>query len=68
MTLNSIRGALAEFFASLDQLLMTLVASEDLRVRQAIARTVTRTRPAQGSNSTTRWGGRQGLAAHRQVE
>lgn len=68
MTHDSIRGALAEFFASLDHLLMTLVAGEDLRVRRAIARTVTRTRPAQGSNSTTRWGDRQGLSAHRRVE
>jgi hypothetical protein len=68
MTLNSIRDALAGFFTSLDHLLMTPVAGEDLRVRQAIARTVTRTGPALGLNSKTRWSARLDLAAHRQVE
>ena len=68
MALNSIRDALARFFTSLDHLLMTLVAGEDLRVRQVIARTVTRTRTAHGLNSKTRWSARHELAAHRQVE
>jgi hypothetical protein len=68
MGLNSIRAAFTRFFTSLDYLLMTLVADEDLRVRQAIARAVTRTRPAQGLNSKMRWSARHDLAAHRQVE
>jgi hypothetical protein len=65
MTLNSIRGALAEFFAPLDHLLMTLVAGEDLRVRQAIARTVTRAYPAHG---LVRWDDRPDLVKISRVE
>jgi hypothetical protein len=69
MALNSsIRNALAGFFASLDHPLMMLVADEDLRVRQVIARTVTRMRPAPGLDSKTRWGERPGLAANPRVE
>jgi hypothetical protein len=41
---------------------------EDLRVRQAIARTVTRTGPAPGLNSKTRWSARIDPAIHRRVE
>jgi hypothetical protein len=68
MVLNGIRDALAGFFTSLDHVLMTLVAGEDLRVRKVIARTVTRTRPAHGMNSRARWGDRPGLAANPRVE
>jgi hypothetical protein len=69
MTLNSgIRKALAGFLASLDHLLMTLVVGEDLRVRWAIARTVTRTRPAHGFDLKTRWGNRPDMAANSRVE
>ena len=68
MTLNSIRGALAEFFASLDHMLMTLVAGEDLRVRQLIARTVTRASPAQELTVEARWGDRPDLVKISRVE
>jgi|EndMetStandDraft_7_1072992.scaffolds.fasta_scaffold1773560_2 hypothetical protein len=69
MTLNSsIRKALAGFLASLGHLSMTLVAGEELRVRWAIARTVTRTRPAHGFGLKTRWGNQPDLAANSRVE
>jgi hypothetical protein len=68
MALNSIRGMLAGFFTSLDHLLMTLAAGEDLRVRQVIARAVTQACPEHGSTLETRRGERPGVAANSRVE
>jgi hypothetical protein len=69
MALNSSSlEALAGLFSSLGHLLMTLVAGEDLRVRRAIARTVTQTRPVPGLNLETRWGNRPDLAVNPRVE
>jgi hypothetical protein len=69
MALNStIRRALARLFTWLDHRLMTLVAGEDLRVHQVIARTVMQTRAAHGFDLETRWGKRPDLAANPRVE
>ncbi len=54
--------------ARLGKLLMALVAGEDLRVRQAIARAATRARPDHGLNLKTRLRARHDLAANPRVE
>jgi hypothetical protein len=54
--------------AWLGGLLMTLFAAEELRVRQVIARAVTRARPDGGLDLKTRWHARHDLAAGPRVE
>ena len=61
-------GAPSEFAVWLGGLLMAVVAGEDLRVRQAIARTVTRVRPDHSLDLKTRWQARHDLAADPRVE
>jgi hypothetical protein len=61
-------GMPSEFIAGLGRLLMALVAGEDLRVRQVIARAVTRARPDRGLDLKARWHARHDLAADPRVE
>jgi hypothetical protein len=58
-------GVPGKLVAWLDRLLMTLVAGEDLRVRFAIARTVTRTRSSRHSQRIAQ---RHDLAANSRAE
>ncbi|MGB9117212.1 hypothetical protein [Bradyrhizobium sp.] len=58
----------SEFAAWLGGLLMTLVTGEDLRVRKAIARAVTRARPDDRLDLKTPWHARHDLAADPRVE
>jgi len=64
---SDIRGA-GGLVAWLGGLLMMLFAGEELRVRQVIARAVTRARPDGGLDSKTRWHARHDLAADPRVE
>ena len=57
-----------KFVAWLGRLLIALVASEDLRVRQVIARAAARARAGQGLDMKTRWHAGQDLAANPRVE
>jgi hypothetical protein len=57
-----------EFVAWLGGLLMALVAAKDLRVRQEIARAVTRARPREDQEFETRWSARHDLAANQPGE
>ena len=61
-------GVPGRLVAWLDRLLMTLVAGEDLRVRYAIARTVTRTRSIRHSQRIAHWHTRHDLAANSRAE
>ena len=56
------------FVARLGGLLMALVAGEDLRVRQVIARTVTQARPDRGLDLKMRWHVRPDPASSARVE
>jgi len=56
------------FAARLGELLMGLVAAEDLRVRQVIARAVTHARPHEDIEFKARWSARHDLAANPPVE
>jgi len=64
---SSIKGA-GGLVAWLGGFLMTLFAGEELRVRQVIARAVTRARPDAGLDSKMRWHARHDLAADPRVE
>ena len=57
-----------EFFSRMGELLLALVAGEDLRVRQAIARVVARAHPGVGSELRTHRHAGQDLAANPRVE
>jgi hypothetical protein len=57
-----------EFFSRMGGLLLALVAGEDLRVRQAIARVVARAHPGVGSELRTRRHAGNDLAANPRVE
>jgi len=65
---SSNTSAPGEFIAWLGGLLMALVAGRDLRVRQEIARVVTRALPHKDQEFKTRWSARHELAAHQPVE
>ena len=56
------------FAAWLGRLLMELVAGEDLRVRQVIARTVTHARSSHDLDLNTHWHARHGRAANPRAE
>ena len=64
---SSIRAS-GELVARLGRLLMTLVAGEDLRVRQVIAQAVTRARPGRDLDMKTRWRARHDRAVGPRVE
>jgi len=64
---SSIGGA-GGLVARLGGLLMTLFAGEELRVRQVIARAVTRARPDGGLDWKMRWHARHDPAANSRVE
>lgn len=57
-----------EFVAWLGRLLNALVAGEDLRVRQVIARAAARARAGHGLDLKTRWYAGPDLAADPRVE
>ena len=57
-----------EFVAWLGGLLIALVAGEDLRVRQVIARAAARAHAGHGLDQKTRWQARDDLAANPRVE
>jgi hypothetical protein len=57
-----------EFLAWLGRLLMALVAGEDLRVRQVIARAAARAHAGRGLDMKTRWYAGPDLAADPRVE
>ena len=57
-----------EFFSRMAGLLLALVAGEDLRVRQAIARVVARAHPGVDSELRTRRPAGNNLAANPRVE
>jgi hypothetical protein len=65
---SSDTSAAGEFVALVGGLLMALVAGKDLRVRQAIARGVSRARPHDDLEFKTRWHARHDLAANPPVE
>ena len=67
-TRRSNTSATAELVGRLGRLLMTLVAGEDLRVRQVIAQAVTRARPDRDLDMKTRWHVRHDRAAGPRVE
>jgi hypothetical protein len=58
----------AKFVAWLGRLLIALVAGEDLRVRQVIARAAARARAGQGLDMKTRWHAGHDLAGDPRVE
>ena len=60
--------ALGEFVAWLGRLLTALVAGEDLRVRQVIARAAARAQADHGLDLKTRWYAGPDLAADPRVE
>jgi hypothetical protein len=55
-------------FARMGELLFALVAGEDLRVRQVIARVVARAHPGDGSELRARWHAGHDLVANPRVE
>jgi len=57
-----------EFFSRMGKLLLALVAGEDLRVRQAIARVVARAHPGASSELRTHRHAGSDLAANSRVE
>jgi hypothetical protein len=57
-----------EFLAWLGRLLVALVANEDLRVRQVIARAAAGAHAVQGLDLKTRWHAGHDLAADPRVE
>lgn len=65
---RSTTSATGGLVARLGSVLMALVAGEDLRVRQVIARAVTRARPGRDLDMKARWHGRHDPAARPRVE
>jgi hypothetical protein len=65
---SSSTGSAGELIARLGGLLMALVAGRDMRIRQVIARAVTRAHPHCDLEFKARWPARHDLAANPPVE